>query len=138
MYVFKHSEHILHLIIITLRFFSADYLFKTTERAHFKVKILLLSFFSVSSMSILSTPWHQRTWTSHWTEARQYLFKSKFLFFFNHFSSASTSLTISVKLSFCNYSVSDGLLRPSAIESELWWIAYLCNEFNEFNDSSLL
>jgi len=36
----------LHLIIIMLRFFSADYLFEMIEETCFKIKTLLLFFFS--------------------------------------------------------------------------------------------
>jgi len=63
--VFKHSEHMLYLIIIILRFFSADCLFETIKEACLKIKTLsLFSFFSKLSTDISSASWHQKIWTS--------------------------------------------------------------------------
>jgi len=52
LYVFKCLKCMFHLIIITLRFFSADYLFETTEEVYFKIRTLSLFFFSQDCQQI--------------------------------------------------------------------------------------
>jgi len=134
-YVFKHLKWMFHLIIITLRFFSADCLFETTEEVHFKMRILLLfSFSSRLSTNIFSTSWHQRVWTFLWTEIKWCFFKSKFLFFFNHFNSTFTSLSINVKLLFCNHFTDSESLRAEFMKSKSWEVVHSCDEFDEFDN----